>query len=419
MSKKSKILSYILIFFPLFIFTLEVSSLFFIRGNNFNRRQTKYDAITGWRKECKNNYSNFQNKEFLICNRHGLIKTPYQSKGKNIFGILLLGNSVAMGEGLYGYENNKTFASQLELNLRNQDASIDLVNAAYSGFNSWQEYSEMIRYLNAEPFFDDLPALDMVVSFGGIQDFWRFVRLFNTFNNPKKMEYSFANNMMIEKTTIEYINFLTSSTSGNIKSGFSSFINAIKAKSRVINIFDNIYKKIFRNTIYNKKTELVIHEENISAKNNIKDIVERSFGINYEKYEIIRDYSINSTIRNLKASSNLLNPEINYVYVYAPTYFSSLSENSFTNKYVVGIKHLVGFPKFSLKIFESEMRIIEKDYRNELMREIKKIPTIILLDYSGEAKMHWFFDYSHFTEFAANKISFKLSKQILEIKNKK
>ena len=65
------------------------------------------------------------------------------------------------------------------------------------------------------------------------------------------------------------------------------------------------------------------------------------------------------------------------------------------------------------------MRIIERDYRNELMREIKKIPTIILLDYSGEAKSHWFFDYSHFTEFAANKISIKLSNQILEIKNKK
>ena len=419
MSKKNKILSYILIFFPLLIFTIEVGSLFLSRGNKLNRLQTKYDAITGWRKECKNNYSNVQNKEFLICNRHGLIKTPYQSKGKNIFGILLLGNSVAMGEGLYGYGNNKTFASQLELNLRNQDASIDLVNAAYSGFNSWQEYSEMIRYLNAEPFFDDLPALDMVVSFGGIQDFWRFVRLLNTFNNPKKMEYSFANNMMIEKTTIEYINFLTSSTSGNIKSGFSSFINAIKAKSRVINIFDNIYKKNFRNTIYNKKTELVIHEENISAKNKIKDIVERSFGINFEKYEIIRDYSINSTIRNLKASSNLLNPEINYVYVYAPTYFSSLSENSFNNKYVIGIRHLVGFPKFSLKIFESEMRILESDYRSALIREIKKIPTIMLLDYSGEAKSNWFFDYSHFTEFAASKISFKLSNQLLQIKNKK
>ena len=419
MSKKNKIFFYILVFFPLIIFTIEISSLFLIRGNNFNKRQTKYDAITGWRKECKNNYSNDQNKKFLICNRHGLIKTPYQSKGKDIFGILLLGNSVAMGEGLYGYGNNKTFASQLELNLRNKDTSIDLVNAAYSGFNTWQEHSEMIRYLNAEPFFDDLPSLNMVVSFGGIQDFWRFVRLLNTFKNEKKLEYAFANNMMIEKTTIEYINFLSSSTSGNIKSGFSSFINSIKAKSKIMHLLDVIYKKIFRNTIYDKKTELVIHEENISAKSNIKDIVERSFGINYEKYEIIRDYSINSTIRNLKASSNLLNPEIKYVYVYAPTYFSSLSENSFNNKYVVGIKHLVGFPKFSLKILESEMRIIEMDYRNELIREIKKIPTINLLDYSGEAKSHWFFDYSHFTEFAASKISFKLSNQILEIKNKK
>ena len=186
-----------------------------------------------------------------------------------------------------------------------------------------------------------------------------------------------------------------------------------------MNLFDNIYKKYFRNAIYNKKTELVIQEENISANSNLKDIVERSFGMNYEKYEIIRDYSINSTIRNLKASSNLLNPEINYVYVYAPNYFSALSEIGFNNKYVVGIKHLVGFPRFSLKIFESEMRILERDYRNKLMREIKKIPTIIFLDYSGEAKSHWFFDYSHFTEFAASEISLKLSNQILEIKNKK
>jgi len=418
MTKKNKILFYFLIFFPLLIFSIELGSLFFTRGNKFNRRETKYDAITGWRKECENNYSNDQNKEFLICNRHGLIKTPYQSKGENIFGILLLGNSVAMGEGLYGYGNNKTFASQLELNLRSQDESIDLVNAAYSGFNTWQEHSEMIRYLNAEPFFDDLPAIDLVISFGGIQDFWRFVRLLNTFQNSQKLDYSFANNMMIEKTTIEYINFLSSSTSGNIKSGFSSLINSIKANSRVINLFDNVYKKNLKSTSYNKKFELVINDENISAKSDLKDIVGRSFGINYDQYKAIRDYSINSTIRNLKASSNLLNQEINYIYVYAPTYFSSLSVDSFNNKYVVGIKHLVGFPKFSLKIFESEMKIIERDYRNELIREIKKIPTIILLDYSGEAKSHWFFDYSHFTEFAASKISLKLSNQIIQIKNK-
>ena len=421
MSKKNKIrvISYILIIFPLLILTTELIGLLLKRGNDFNMRKTKYDAITGWRKECKNNYSNNQNKEFLICNRHGLIKTPYQSNGKNVFGILLLGNSVAMGEGLYGYGNNKTFASQLELNLRSQDPSIDLVNAAYSGFNTWQEHSEMIRYLNAEPFFEDLPALDMVVSFGGIQDFWRFVRLLNTFQNSQKLEYSFANNMMIEKTTIDYINFLSSSTSGNIRSGFSSLTNSIKAKSRLVKLFDSFYNKNIRNTKYNKKNELVLNESELSASDNLKDIVERSFGLNFEQYRIIRDYSVNSTIRNLKASSGSLNPRIKYVYVYAPTYFSSLPESSSKNKYVVGIKHLVGFPKFSLKIFESEMSIIEKDYRNALMHEISKIPTIVLFDYSREAKDYWFFDYSHFSEFAANQISSKLSNQLLKLKIKK
>ena len=416
---KTKILLYSLLFIPLLIFTFELISVFVIKANNFNRRQTKFDAITGWRKECENNYSNYQNKEFLICNRHGFIRTPYQSNGKNIFGILLLGNSVAMGEGLYGYENNKTFASQLEINLRNKDSSIDLINGAYSGFNTWQEQSELMRYLNVEPFFDDLPSLEMVVSFGGIQDFWRFVRLLKNSENSYKLEYAFANNMMIEKTTIEYINFLSSSSNGNILSGITAFTNSIKAKSRIIYLFENIYKKTFKNTKFNKKMELVIKDDQITVSNNLKDIVKRSFGIDFEKYKTIRNYAVNSTMRNLKASSNLLNPEIQYIYVYAPTYFSSLTEESFNNKYVVGIKHLVGFPKFSLKIFESEMRILERDYRNALIQEIKKTPQIILFDYSQEAKTHWFFDYSHFTEFAANQISLKLSKQLLKIKNKK
>ena len=416
---KNKILLYVIIFFPLLICTIELTSLFLNKGIDFNRRQNKYDAITGWRKECKNNSSNHINKEFLICNRHGLIKTPHQSNGKNVFGILLLGNSVAMGEGLYGYGNNKTFASQLELNLRKKDPTIDLINGAYSGFNSWQEHSEMTRYLNVEPFFDDLPSLDMVVSFGGIQDFWRFVRLIYNFENSSKLEYGLANNMMIEKTTIDYINFLTSSSSGNITSGFISFINSIKAKSRIIKLFDNFYSETFRKTKYNKKFELVINEYKISASNDLKDIIERSFGMDFEKYKLIRDYSVKSTIRNLKATSSALYPGIKYVYVYAPTYFSSLPDDGFKNKYVVGIKHLVGFPKFSLKIFESEMSIIERDYRNVLMREIKKIPTIVLVDYSKEAKSFWFFDYSHFTEFAANQISAKLSGQLLQIINKK
>ena len=53
-----------------------------------------------------------------------------------------------MGEGLYGFDNEKTFASQLEKKLRSKNPEIDLINAAYAGFNTWQEHVETFRYLN-------------------------------------------------------------------------------------------------------------------------------------------------------------------------------------------------------------------------------------------------------------------------------
>tara|TARA_B100000674_G_C37911882_1_gene948996 strand:- start:362 stop:1666 length:1305 start_codon:yes stop_codon:yes gene_type:complete len=424
-NRQIKILLYVFFLIPLLIFGAELTSLFFLKGNNINKPRTKYDAITGWRKECKNNYSNLQNEDFLICNKHGLIKTPYQTNKNNAYGILLLGNSVAMGEGLYGHENKKTFASQLEFNLRSKDQSIDLINAAYAGFNTWQEHSEMVRYLNVEPFYDDLPALNMVVSFGGIQDFWGFFRLLKNIQNSSKLEYAFANNMMIEKTNIDYINFLSSSSSGNIKSGLFAFINSIKSKSNLLEVLDRIYKKTFSSTkrkiinnVYNRNLELVINQNTTLPSNNLKEIIKNSFGLTFEEYINIRNYFVKSTIRNISASSNLLHPEIKYVYVYAPTFFSSLSEEELDNdKYVVGIKHLVGYPKFAIKIFESEMKIIERDYRNALLSEMDKISYINVLDYSGKAKSFWFFDYSHFTEYGANQITINLSKELLLIKN--
>jgi len=65
------------------------------------------------------------------------------------------------------------------------------------------------------------------------------------------------------------------------------------------------------------------------------------------------------------------------------------------------------------------MKIIERDYRNALLNEMDKIPHLNVLDYSGKAKSFWFFDYSHFTEYAANQITINLSKELLLIKNKK
>ena len=63
-----------------------------------------------------------------------------------------------------------------------------------------------------------------------------------------------------------------------------------------------------------------------------------------------------------------------YIYVYAPNYFSSLSEDQLNGqnyKYLIGIKHLVGDPIFAPKILEREMYLIEKDYRETLSKEIK------------------------------------------------
>ena len=182
-------------FFPLTVYksTLSVSE---------NEKNDMIEEVRLMEKKSKN-------LDYLICDKNGVIKTPYTTKDKtkNTYGILLLGNSVAMGEGLYGFNNEKTFASQLETSLSEKDTSIDVVNAAYSGFNTWQEHVEAFRYLNSEPFHDDLPYPDLIVSFGGIQDFWNFIRLLSK-NDAKRKEYSFANSMMIDKNNIDYIIFI-------------------------------------------------------------------------------------------------------------------------------------------------------------------------------------------------------------------
>ena len=111
-----------------------------------------------------------------------------------------------------------------------------------------------------------------------------------------------------------------------------------------------------------------------------------------------------------------------YIYVYAPNYFSSLSEKQLKSneyKYLIGIKHLIGNPIFPLKILEREMHLIEKDYRETLLSEIKRNKKIEVIDYSQKVEnTNWFIDYSHFTEFAASKLSSMLAIEILDMKNK-
>ena len=416
-----KFVVYTSIFIPIIIFILEITFLFINKANNKLANGTKYDSLTGWKENCENKNTNPNNYKFLICDRNGFIKTPFENNKQNdTYGILLLGNSVAMGEGLYGFENEKTFASQLEKNLRNENPKIDLLNAAYAGFNTWQEHVETFRYLNSEPFNDDLPALKLIVSFGGIQDFWNFIRLLSQ-NDGKRNEYSFANGMMIDQSNIEYINFLTSSSLGNIRSGFIAFLNSIRKSSNFLSYIDNLRSKNkVKPGIYEKK-QLTINSESYIKNNNLRELLEQRLNLDYEAYEKIKNYAIHSTLRNISSISNL-DLDIKYIYVYAPNYFSSLSEKqlkSNDHKYLIGIKHLIGNPTFPLEILEREMHLIEKDYRETLLSEMRKNKKIKSIDYSQKAEnTNWFIDYSHFTEFAASKLSSRLANEILDIKNK-
>ena len=108
-----------------------------------------------------------------------------------------------------------------------------------------------------------------------------------------------------------------------------------------------------------------------------------------------------------------------YIYVYAPNYFSSLSKgqlNGQNYKYLIGIKHLVGNPIFPPRILEREMYLIEKDYRETLFSELRRNKKIFFIDYSQKAdNTNWFLDYTHFTEFAASKLSSNLAADILKV----
>ena len=416
-----KFIAYTSIFIPIIIFILEITFLFINKANSKFTNGTKYDSLTGWRENCDNKKTNPKNYKFLICDRNGFIKTPFENnKQKDTYGILLLGNSVAMGEGLYGFENEKTFASQLEKNLRNENPKIDLVNAAYAGFNTWQEHVETFRYLNSEPFNDDLPRLRLIVSFGGIQDFWNFIRLLSG-NDGKRNEYSFANGMMIDKNNIEYINFLTSSSLGNIRSGFIAFSNSIRKSSNFLSYIDNLRSKNKVKPGTYEKKQLTINLETKIKNKNLKEVLEQRLNLDFAEYQKIKNYAIQSTLRNISSTSNL-NLDSKYIYVYAPNYFSSLSEKQLKSndyKYLIGIKHLIGNPVFPLKILEREMHLIEKDYRETLLSEMRRNKKIKSIDYSQKAEnTNWFIDYSHFTEFAASELASMLAIEVLDIKNK-
>ena len=85
MRSKSGIIKFILytrIFIPIIIFILELSFLFINKSNSKITNGTKFDSLTGWRENCENKHINPENYKFLICDRNGFIKTPFEHENK-------------------------------------------------------------------------------------------------------------------------------------------------------------------------------------------------------------------------------------------------------------------------------------------------------------------------------------------------
>ena len=170
--------------------------------------------------------------------------------------------------------------------------------------------------------------------------------------------------------------------------------------------------------IYEKK-QLTIYLKSEIKNKNLREVLKNRLNLDYEEYKKIKNYAIQSTLRNISSTANL-NLDIKYFYVYAPNYFSSLSEEQLNGndyRYLIGIKHLIGDSVFPLKILEREMSMIEKDYRETLFLKLRKNKNITFIDYSQKAEnTNWFLDYTHFSEFAASKLSSKLAEDILKTK---
>ena len=165
---------------------------------------------------------------------------------------------------------------------------------------------------------------------------------------------------MIDKNNIEYINFLSSSSLGNIKSGFFAFLNSIKSRSYFFSYLDYLKSTNEIKPGFHERKQLTINTESYKENKNLKEIINLRFNLSFEEYEEIKSYSISSVVRNIN-SNNTLDVGGNYLYVYAPNYFSTLSKgqiNSDDFKYLIGIKHLIGNPIFPLKILEMEMHIV-------------------------------------------------------------
>ncbi len=395
-SSSKKFIIYLIILVPSLIIFLEflLTLIFSFKENKLpvNRfGAQKYDVINGWRNIDKEADQN----KFEYIDQHGLINTPFKSsklKEANIKGVIITGNSVAMGSPILFSDFETTFVNKLETSLREEDKRIDFINLSNSAYNSWQETVEVARYLNSLVLNDDLPEISYIASIGGIQDFWDFLDVLNYRSYPIKDYYKANGLMSWDSQNGDYLEIISSSQNGNITSAFRILIN-----STMLNIRKNsnlfLALKFFKHN-YFRKGLLINETQNYQLNNEIenytalKDIIKNKLKIPFKDYEVKRNNVVDSKIRNFEILTSL-NPIGSNIFIYLP---SMININTDINKKFAGI------PKYkNLDLTWYELKVLEKDYRNVLFKKIKQVSNLEEFDLSNFGQRNWFYDNSHFS----------------------
>tara|TARA_B100000886_G_C20420724_1_gene491435 strand:+ start:2014 stop:3288 length:1275 start_codon:yes stop_codon:yes gene_type:complete len=404
---------------PLLFIAAELSLLILntIRGTNYLPRAeyniSKYDPISGTRGYLRK-INNYTNPKKIFLDNNDLVKTPYTFKNsdlENKKGILIIGDSIAMGWGISSKDNKDTFSGILETELLKTRDDIDVVNLSFYQFNSWMIHTEIMRYFNSHKNNSDLPNPKLVINFGGLQDFWRLLFYMKQLNEEDINNYNFAKGFMLDIDLINYINNASEGLQGDLKVSTKNYMHSIFEFWRKYTYSGDFVEKL-RESFWTFKEEKIENQYLVNSKNRevtLEELLIRNFDINLQNYQKIRNEFISSCIRNIKASSSAIEP-IKYVYVYAPTRFTNFKDIEDSKKIIR--------PGKNISLTFEEISLLKNDFKNHFLNELSKIKSVKLIDYSTlEVSSNWFIDFSHYNRLGHKKIGEKLSSEVIELLN--
>tara|TARA_B100001250_G_C19804030_1_gene792409 strand:+ start:1708 stop:3012 length:1305 start_codon:yes stop_codon:yes gene_type:complete len=378
---------------------IGVDNFLFPSKGKIISHKTLPDLVTGGIRFAENIKDKNINESFV--DKHGLIKTTYISDSKinnNIRGILITGNSVAMGYPLTSTgDYHNTFVNRLERDLRLKDESIDIVNLSFPGNNSWQENIQLARYFNSEKTHYDLPSkIDLIASLGGIQDFWGFIGFIYDNKNKEKNNYYEANGFMsvklhdvAKKDLLIFWEKSAKALDGNIKAGIEMFSHSliinIRKNSNIYRLVRSLMIRSSALKVNSSKVDNDINNEILNKPFDLSHIVTQKLNITLNEYQIKKEVVIESVSRNIK-SILALQAEPNVLFVYLPTRFGSSDVHE-------NLEHRFFYRDLSVK----DLGVLERDYRDALTSKLSLINGVRVINLSTIGEDFWFADESHYS----------------------